>query len=149
MNKNIFYSDDVMEYVTDNEKEIKEYLKSIDEDITEDNIYKQAQNEIEDAYFNLLSCLREYKLKNSYDEILIVADLGLWYGRRKATKKIDDLVIALGYCMEDVNKLYFKNKNSTLNLQAYHHDGVNNFKFYKVIKNKKYAIKLSDLLACI
>ena len=80
-----------------------------------------------------------------YEKILIVADLGLWYGRKQFTTTVASLYEAISKASEDYNTFYFKNKNATLSLKAIHHDGTNNFKFYKIIKGKKYAIKYNDI----
>ena len=81
-----------------------------------------------------------------YDSILCIADLGLWYGRRQGQKHFKNLYDAIQSCAYDYNKLYFDKKNTTLKMSATHHDGVNYYKFYKVINNKKYAIKFNDLI---
>ena len=99
----------------------------------------------EEGAEDLKELFNNYESKRNYEKILICADLGLWYGRRAGRKEFNNINDCIFKFCEDYNIFYFKNKNATLTLAAYHHDGVNIFKFYKIIKNKKYAIKYNDL----
>ena len=140
------YNDDIYNYIDENIEMIRGYLI--------DNGRDPQPNEIEDAVYELLNDdwaeLRQsfinYDKNNEYDYILCAGVLGLWYGKRKAAARFNSLYDATVSCMYDSNIFYVKNKNAALSLKAYHHDGINNFKFYKVIKGKKYAIKYNDII---
>jgi len=108
-------------------------------------IYNSLLNDFGD---DLEDAVKNYDNKSKYDCVLVVANLGLWYGRRQAQKTFKNLYTALQTCAEQENKVYFDNKKTTLKLNAYHHDGINLFKFYKVVNGRKYAIKYNNLLAC-
>ena len=107
-------------------------------------ILHDDQNEMMD-YYELKENILSFDNKTNYEKIIVFANLGLWYGRRAGVKKFNTLFDAISFCTEDANKLFYTTKNSTLKLEAIHHDGVNYFKFYKLIKGKKYAIKINEL----
>lgn len=141
----IIFNDDVYAYIGNNKKEIIEYLQ-------ENNIEPQP-NEIEDAAIMMLnddSDLLNEMINNfdklDFDYILCVADLGLWYGRRQAQKRFNNLYDAIHACVYDSNMLYFKKNNSTLAMDSYHHDGCNKYKFYKVKNGVKKAITFNELM---
>lgn len=139
------YNDDIYEFIQKNEEYLKIQLKDNDEKISDENIEKAAEFLIDDDAMILRDYIKIFDEYAKYNKIIVIADLGLWYGRRKASKKFDSLFHAFYACIEDNNHVYFKNKNATLQLSATHHDGCNNFKFYKIINNKKYAIKIDEL----
>jgi len=144
-----FYHDDAYRYMQENKETIKDEIKENNEAlyIDDDMLYRQAADDLDYLYYDLVNCLKEYDLKND-NKILIVASLGLWYGRRQATAVINNLYNAVHKCLQDQNELYFEKNNTTLNIKASHHDGVNYYKLYKLVNGRKYAIKLNDLLAC-
>lgn len=148
MKKYTIYNDDISDYINDNLQMIKESLIDNDIAINDDNIYKEATNYIDDDYRNFIYCLNEYDNKNKYDYILCVASLGLWYGRRAASKAFKDLKTAITFCFEDYNKVYFDKVNTTIKADAIHHDGTNIFTFYKVVNGKRKAIKYNDIISC-
>jgi hypothetical protein len=147
--KTILYNYDLNAYIENNKKIIIETLKENEKPITENNMFETAYYLSEDEYNLLISCIKEYDNKNNYDYILVCGCLGLWYGSKIIKARLTSLKNAFEKCAcYDSNMVYFTNKNSTLNIDSYHHDGCNSFKIYRVYKGKKYAIKLIDLLAC-
>ena len=148
MKNYIIYNDDPAAYIDDNKQLIIESLKDNELLINDNNILNEAINILSDEYFVFCDCLKEYDNKNKYDYILCFASLGLGYGKRQGKKTFADLKSAIFYCFEDYNKVYFDKSNTTIKAAAIHHDGVNNFTFYKVVNGKKYAIKLNDILSC-
>lgn len=144
----ILYSDDILYYIDNFMDDIKESLNYYEIEINNHNIATEAATQINNLYEDLLSCLRMFDNLTYYNKICVCADLGLWYGRRTASKTFNNLVDAVRYCAEDLNKLYFKDNKQTLTLNASHHDGTNIFKFYKIVDGKKYAIKCNDVLSC-
>ena len=142
----ILFNDDVVNYVNENKKDLIERLIENGLELSDSNFYTEAQNDI-DAYFeDLKNAVAYFDRNTKYDCIQVYASLGLWYGTRKGSKRIDTLQSALFGLFEDVNALYFKNKKSTLTLRASHHDGENIFRFYKVVNGKKYAINFDDFV---
>lgn len=115
-------------------------------------IYDDAIFTSDDAYIsestNLANLINNFDKNIKYDQILCCADFGLWYGRRQATANFNNLFTAFYKCIEDCNTVYYDNKNTTLKLKAIHHDGVNYYKFYKIVNNRKKAIKLNELESC-
>ena len=141
----ILFNDDVIEYIEKNKADIAESIKEDDRYPTAEAIEEEAYSWIKTDWDYLRDDVATFDEVSQYTKIIIEGDLGLWYGRRKIVAKCDTLFEALTKAMEDYNTLFFKNKNATLQLKAIHHDGVNYFKFYKVIKGKKYAIKYNDI----
>lgn len=142
----IIYNDDICEYIKNNENFLINELKNNDDDVNESNIYEAAHMFINDDYDALCEYIKEFDKKNN-NKILVCACLGLWYGKRQVKAKFNNLHDALINCYEDVNKVFFTNKKSTLNIEAAHHDGLNIFKFYKLVNGKKRAINYDDLIA--
>lgn len=104
------------------------------------------ENQNENAAQELRELIINYDNNNKYDCIRCEADFGLWYGRRKAAKHFKTLQDAFYTCIYDSNVVYFDKTNTTLKLKAVHHDGTNFYKFYKIINNKKRAIKIKSFL---
>lgn len=146
MQKLTIYNDDINEYVTDNKQFIINSLNELELTINDENITAEAATMIDNDGDELKQMIMSYDKTNKYDCVLCVADLGLWYGRRKASKHFKTLYDAFYTCVYDTNKVYFNKANQTLKLQACHHDGVNYYKFYKVINGKKYAINYNDFI---
>lgn len=138
------YNDDICAYIDENKNCIIESLKEIDLTINDENIFCEASTMIDNDADYLKDLIISYDRKTNYNKILVVADFGLWYGRRKVTKYFKSLYDAFYRCVQDTNKVYFYRKNTTMLLNAIHHDGCNYFKFYKIINNKKYAISFDD-----
>ena len=146
-NKNIIiFNDDVADMIEKNKDIIIDNLNDYEMKICDANIYSEAHNMIDEDAAELLTVLDRFDNNIKYDYILCVAVLGLWYGRRNAIAKFKTLKEAMQKCFYDINKIYFKNKNTSLQLESVHHDGVNHYKFYKVVNNKKYAIKLNEVI---
>jgi len=140
------YNDDVCEYVNACKNEIIENLKNDDAEINDTNIYNYAYSDMQFYYDELKNGVRAFDNLKGNKKILVVASLGLWYGRKEAKRIFNNLQDILFKCFEDVNALYFEKKNSTLTLRATHHDGENFFKFYVLDHGKKYAITYDDML---
>jgi len=136
----VLYNSDVCDYIDNNKKYVNEYMQ---ENNIKD-IYTAAYNLIDIDYYYLKDLLNSYCCAR----IRVFARLGLWYGIQTGRKDFRSLIAAFYHCCDgyDSIKIYFKNKNSTMTIEARHHDGVNLFKCYKVIKGKKYAIKYSDIM---
>ena len=139
------YNDSISEYLENYNDDVLEFLKNNDIDPTPNNKEDAAQFLIDSAADDLYAAINYFDNVNKYDSIKVIANFGLWYGRRKANATFKTLKEAFYKCVADNNKVYFKKANTTLLLKAYHHDGCNCFAFYKVVNNKKYAIKLNDL----
>lgn len=143
------FDDDLSNYLNIYSADIINALKENDTEPTPQNIDAYAMDQIENDASDVICGLKFYNKITEYENIYVVADLGLWYGRRKAFKYFNNLHDAVTFCFEASNTLYFKNKKSTLTLCAAHHDGVNIFKFYKVINNKRRAITYNEIINAI
>ena len=66
--------------------------------------------------------------------ILVIADLGLWYGRRQGYKEIESGNIR--DCLYDDNDYvtWFVDKNGDLRCDSIHHDGTNHY-LYRTYKD--------------
>lgn len=145
----IIYNSDLYAYIENNKKFLIKCLEDNEEKINDQNIENIADDYLTDEYFNLLSCLKEYENKNNFDYLLIDGVLGLWYGKRKVKAQFNNFEEVLNTCCcHDSYMIYFDSVKNTMKIDSYHHDGCNSFKIYVVKNNKKYAIKLNDLLAC-
>lgn len=138
--RNIIYNDDLSEYIKQNNV----YF----DDIASDDVLTQAYADINAIFDDLKNALLQYDNSATYEKIYCVASFGLWYGRKNGSKYFNNLYDALLSCLADGNIIYFKKSNTTLMLEAFHHDGKNIFKYYKVINGKKRAIVYDDLLKC-
>ena len=142
----VIYNDDLYSFIEQYKKDIIEDLKNNDEIINDENIEKYARSIIDDDFYSVKSALNTIdNLNNGNVKILCVASLGLWYGRREGKKIFNSLSDAVFSLTEDYNTIYFKTKKSTLSLEAIHHDGTNNFKFYELRGGKKYAINYDSV----
>lgn len=69
-------------------------------------------------------------------DVLIIADLGLWNGRREGGK-YGRLSSLMGKMIEDYNYIYFDEEKGVFVLKAIHHDGTNYFTIYKLTEEGK------------
>lgn len=121
----------------------KEYMESndIDADPNDDNAVYAWMTETNDLYFD-----DEYiNLNKELDgRILVVADLGLWYGRRPAYRILgknihDILYTGCGDYME------FYGDGHNIKGTAHHHDGTNHY-LYRVIREDRNIDNLLDAI---
>jgi len=137
------YSDDLYEYVNENKQRIYEYLRENDIDAQPNNIEDAGAELLQYDYEYMQECINKIDL-GAHSKILVVFSLGLWNGTRNGSAYCDTLAEAIFRGAYDINEIYFKNKNCTLSMNAYHHDGVNNYKFYKIVNGRKRAIKYNE-----
>ena len=145
--KKIIYTDDVYTYMNNNTDSILEYLNDNEIEPHPNNKEDAALQLMDDDYLHLTDLINNFDKTNN-NKILVCGVLSLWYGSIKVKKNFDSLFNAVFKCYEDVNEFYFLDNKSTLTLNAAHHDGVNTFKFYKVVNGKKRAITFNDLMRC-
>lgn len=140
----IIYSDDLNEYIENNNDVIIDYLNDNELSVNYTNKAEAAASLIDEDWLELADAIKRFDNKIKYNKIYVEASLGLWYGRIKAHGSFTSLFNAVYKCCEDSNTFYFKNNNTTLQLDAIHHDGGNCFKFYKVVNGRKHAIKINE-----
>jgi len=140
------YSDDIYNYIDLRRADILEYLNENDIDATPDNIEDCAYMFIDDDKQYLYECIAHFDKHAKYNKILVAFSLGLWNGTRNGRAYCKTLSEAIHKASEDINEIYFNNKNSALSMNACHHDGENNYKFYKIVNGKKYAIKYAEFM---
>lgn len=121
------YTDNIYDM---DENYIKEWILANEDitlsEITDDKVYEYwyLSNEIE--YDDLRWTLKtaDAQLEN---DIVAIADLGLWNGRICGYKTFDDFTQVVS-CFEDYNTLKIDRYNN-LTLEAVHHDGTNYITF--------------------
>lgn len=145
-NLKVLYMSDVYAYIDLYKKDIINTLIDYKIDPQPNEIEDEAQFMIDNDYDEMITLINTYDYKIKYDYIEVVYSLGLWYGRRQGKTRFKTLKEAIEAGSYDINIIYFKNNRSTLTKDAAHHDGSNSYKYYKVIKGKRYAIKSDELL---
>lgn len=120
----IVYTDDSTKY---NEDEIRQEMAETWGSNPEDFTEKEVQNFIETDIHFVWEDLWFFLDPNQ--KVLCLADLGLWDGRQ-AGGKVGTLKTIVIDAMEDFNTLSFNEEENTLQLEAIHHDGTNDFTFY-------------------
>ena len=145
--KKILFNDDLYAYIENNKKEITEFLKDCGINPTAAEIENEAADQLSDEKCEFLTALKNFDNMNKYDYILVCGSLGLWYGDKIIKAKIASLYNAVIKCAcYDTNIIFHTSKKNTLEIESYHHDGVNCFKLYKVVNGKKYAITRGEIL---
>ena len=135
--ENVIFTDDVCKYVEMNKDYIIESLNELyeeendDGDYTDDAIMEEAYRLIEFDCDYLKDTLKAYDKRRACN-ILVVGTCGLWYGRVAGGKICDTLEDAVISLCHDYNTLYYERRNGTLKLTAVHHDGSNEFIFYRI-----------------
>ena len=122
----IIYTNDYFEYDKDylTESILANNPDKPLEDITENDIYAEFLYNDE---FNIEDTKDMLESIDFNEQIIAIADLGLWDGRRLGYKFINKLS-DLFTCMQDINTLEI-NRYNDLTLTAIHHDGTNYITF--------------------
>jgi hypothetical protein len=121
----------------------KEYMESndIDADPNDDNAVYAWMTETNDLYFD-----DEYiNLNKELDgRILVIADLGLWYGRRSAYRILGKNIHDILYsgCGDYIE---FYGDGYNIKGTAHHHDGTNHY-LYRVIREDRNIDNLLDAI---
>lgn len=111
-------SEEEKDYLRD---ELLDYLPE-DEQITEDDIYQRFCIDLEFECEDLEGILDNINTNYIKNDLIAIAGLGLWTGRRLAYKELDSLT-DISTCMQDYNTLYVERND--LKIKAVHHDGTN------------------------
>ena len=119
-----------------------DYLEcmEIDEEDLDENklwqwIHETLSYYLDDEYANLN--------KRTDGPILVIADLGLWNGRRQGYKILGDNVNNIFSTSEDYTEWYSDGHN--IKATASHHDGTNYYE-YRVIREDRNINKLLDAI---
>lgn len=115
------------------DQEIREILEDAGAEITEKNI------ELEREFMNRANAEDFWDNVKAVEEegYAVIADLGLWYGRRKAWAVTQTLHDALWKCAEYMDDLKVEETaRGKLLVTGYHHDGTNHYEVYRL---KKYS----------
>ena len=138
--------DDFNLYLDEDKESIIELLKEQEMEVNDKNIENYVDALLENELSDFDDMMNRFDQKVDYDNILVIAKLGLWYGQRNSQRYFKTLKSAFYTCTEDTNYLYSRNyTHDTITLKAIHHDGTNFFKFYKVKNGKKKAITIQEL----
>ena len=70
--------------------------------------------------------------KDNNVDCVVVADLGLWYGRRDAVKHFPTLEKAIYACVRDCDYITITLVDGVIKIRASHHDGTNYFEIHKL-----------------
>lgn len=121
-------------------KEYEENYLEEDEEMTDDLKY-QLITDLNNEYLDDERSNLDIRLDNP---ILVIADLGLWNGRKSAYKIINSCNIKdILYDNADFVEWYSDGYN--IRCEAHHHDGVNHYE-YREIKNMNTIDKLTNML---
>lgn len=132
----LLYSDDFDEMLGDEETRKKEYCACCDiapEDVDEEEFEDWCYNWQHSFWKDLLS------FTQANQQVLVVADLGLWNGRRDGGRTGDFHNLLFTAC-EDYNTLYYYPKDGHMALEAIHHDGTNYYKIYGLSAEGKHYV---------
>ena len=125
---------------------------NLDLDDWRDDLLEQCPDSSEDELLRMM-----YDTNNDYldDErinlniqldqtIIIIADLGLWYGRRTGYKEIDSGNIRDCLYSDCDYVTWYVDKNGDFRCNACHHDGTNHY-LYRVYKSNATDDQIEDL----
>lgn len=122
-------NDDPSEYNFDEMKKCMiEHSDYDDEGISDEDVWNRIYNEIDWSYEDQL-CILNVKTEGN---IIAIANMGLWHGRRLGYKILDKNNLKEVLCCgnEDYNHLYYDGFN--VYKKAIHHDGTNLIMFREV-----------------
>jgi hypothetical protein len=116
-------------------EEFKEYCLGNDIDPTQyDEDSEYFHNWVYDTlnmYWDDFICDIKYDKDNNVD-CVVVADLGLWYGRRDAVKHFSTLKDAIYACVKNCDYINITLVDGVIKVRASHHDGTNYFEIHKL-----------------
>lgn len=119
------FSNDIDQF---DERELVEVHKEIfEDDPNEDDLYHIAENLINTYFSDLLSEIEEYENVHGQSEYIVLANIGLWYGRCDGGKIITGMKNVIYECIEDLDYYEIFFKNGQLHISGSHHDGTNTF----------------------
>lgn len=115
-----------------NIEDYKDYLDEFYQDVSDED---EQYRIIWDYNYEILDDERMNLDRDIDGDIIIIADLGLWYGRRSGYKIIENASIAdcLNFFDGDYAEWYIDDKHD-LRCDEHHHDGCNHY-LYRIIKN--------------
>ena len=127
MERHVIWSNRNLDY-----EDWREYLEDEypDPDFSEDERYRQMY-EINDEYLHDERLNLNVKL---YQPILVIADLGLWDGRRSGYKEIESGNISDCLYSDCDSNEWYVDELGDLRCDASHHDGTNHY-LYRVYKD--------------
>jgi hypothetical protein len=123
---------DLIEYQKENEYDDPE-------DVTDSDVYSFIEESLSNQFDD-----EKYNLDVVTDgRILVIADLGLWHGRKQGYKILNDNVNNIFGTGEDYTEWYSDGHN--IKATASHHDGTNYYE-YRVIREDRNINNLLDAI---
>lgn len=134
MKKKIIWSNTDLDINDDWKKAYKEFLEinELDKDPNDENAIWDYMIETNDEY---LDDERMNLNKNTDGRILVIADLGLWNGRRQGYKIINGNIANILHD-GDANYIEWYGDGYNIKAIAHHHDGTNYYE-YRVIREDR------------
>lgn len=143
------YTNNLYMFIAQKINYIIAYLNDNNEKINDGTIQNAARDMIASDYNDLKNALSLFdNVYNVNNKILVVGSWTIGRGCYAYKKYFNSLYDAIMTLSIRNNTIYFKNKNSTMQLEVEYNHGINNYKFYAVVKGKKQAIKLNDIINC-
>lgn len=130
MKKNMIWSYDT--YGWDEEEMKAMYKECYEETPSEETLQQYIYDTNQDCLDDEKSNVKFYENIHGQKQYIILADCGLWYGRRDGGKIITGLWNAISQCFEDYNEIY--EEGGRLKVTAHHHDGTNYFQIKELTK---------------
>lgn len=130
MKKNMIWSYDT--YGWDEEEMKAMYKECYEETPSEETLQQYIYDTNQDCLDDEKSNVKFYENIHGRKQYIVLADCGLWYGRRDGGKIIIGLWNAISQCFEDYNEIY--EEGGRLKVTAHHHDGTNYFQIKELTK---------------
>lgn len=134
------FTDDYSELTEEDIAYLKSELMDFDElpenEITDDDIYNRFMDDLEYECQDLHDILEKIDEEFITNDLIAIADLGLWNGRFSGHKELKSLP-DISTCMYDYNTIYVDRLD--LKVRATHHDGTNYYTIreYKDISDEQ------------
>lgn len=117
------------EYYDLSDEQIDDLIREFtDEPITDTMRWDYRADMRNDDWDDFMDECREIR-----DDFLVIADLGLWFGKRHAWKFCSNLTDAIRACLDGMDEFKIvEDDRGKLTIYGYHHDGTNVYELRRV-----------------